>query len=333
MIPACARKSASVHTLNPVDNLEIFVLMDNISDPFTASHEGMRWNEFQYQFGVRKQEAMCGADMCRACNGLSLLLRIQRGNQTHTLLFDTGPDQGLAVENAGRLGLDLREVEAIVLSHGHFDHFGGTLSVLDAIGKRDLPVYVHPELFLPRAFVKKKMIRVSDILTAEQVSAHGGKVLEDRHPVTLFDNTVLISGEVPRNTAYETGNYSENRLVNGEWKKSPDIIDERCLILNLRDKGLCVLTGCGHTGVINAMQHAKQLLNMDKVHFVMGGFHLAGGEYDNRIDPTVTDMRKINPDYIITGHCTGRRAQTELATAFADRHIPYGVGTVFKFTT
>lgn len=319
------------YTLTPIDTLEVFVLMDNISDPFSKSHEGMRWNEFQYQFDLRKQTEMCGANMCRACNGLSLFIRVHIAGKTHCILFDTGPDENLAVDNAKRLGVDLTEVDAIVLSHGHFDHFGGTLSALTAIGKKDLPVYVHPELFLPRAFDRGELIKVSNNLTKEQVEAHGGKVIEHTKPISLFDESVLITGEVPRNTSYESGAPSECRLNAGNWVKSPEVIDERCLIFNLKDKGVCVFTGCGHTGVVNATEHAKNLLNETKIHLIMGGFHLAGPAFTNRISPTIADLLKINPTYIVTGHCTGRQAQTELTTTFSDRHIPYGVGTVFKF--
>ncbi len=120
--------------------------MDNVSDPFTKSHKDMRWNESQYRAAVLKKKEFCGADFCRACNGLSLFIRIPSNNTTTSILFDAGPDENLAVDNAKRMGVDLREVEAIVLSHRHFDHYGGILSVLDAIGKKNLPV------FSPRSF-------------------------------------------------------------------------------------------------------------------------------------------------------------------------------------
>lgn len=149
------------YELRPVDKIEIIALMDNVSDPFTKSHNGMRYNEFQYRFGINQKKDMCGADFCRACNGLSLLIKLHVDGNIHTLLFDTGPDDHLVVDNAKRMQVDLTEVEAIVLSHGHFDHYGGVLSVLDAIDKKDLPVYTHPELFLPRAFQKNELIKVS----------------------------------------------------------------------------------------------------------------------------------------------------------------------------
>lgn len=319
-----------MHKLNEIDGLEIFVLMDNVSDPFTKNNQGIYWNESQYRYGVRKQQEICGSDYCRACNGLSFFIRIKIDDKTHTLLFDTGPDAGLAVENANRLGLNLNEVEAIVLSHGHFDHYGGTISVLNAIGKKNLPVYIHPELFLPRAFGEKELIYVSYNLTAQQIEKNGGKIIESSKPITFLDDCALISGEVPRITSYEKGFPDEHRLKDMSWQCSPEVIDERCLMFYVKNKGICVITGCGHTGIINATEHAISSLKTDKVYCIIGGFHLAGSEFSNRINATITDLQRINPDYVITGHCTGRQTQETLSKAFSHRHIPYGVGSVFR---
>lgn len=318
--------------LKEIDKLEIFVLMDNVSDPFTESTEGVYWNESQYKFGLQKRDKMCGKDYCRSCNGLSLLLRIHAEDKIHTLLFDTGPDAGLAVENAARMELDLTAVQAIVLSHGHFDHYGGTVSALKAIGKKNLPVYIHPELLLPRAFKKKNsFIYVSDNLTVEQIEQEGGVIVESSKPQKILNDTILISGEVPRVTSYELGAPDEHKLQANNWQSSPEVIDERCLILKLKNRGLCVITGCGHTGIVNATLHAANLLGDKKIHFVMGGFHLAGSKFASRITPTLNDLKELNPGYIITGHCTGRQTQAQLTEMFSQRHIPYGVGAYFKF--
>lgn len=316
---------------NTADRCEIFVLMDNISDPFTQSHPGMRFNESQYRFAVRKKDTLCGADSCRACNGLSLMIRLYQGEQYKTILFDAGPDDGLVVENAQRMGLDLTEVDAVVISHGHYDHYGGIKSVLNAIGKDKLPVYVHPEVFLPRAFKKKNLVKVSYNITIDDINQNGGEVIEHTQPVSLFDGLALISGEVPRVTTYEAGTPSEHRLKNDQWVNSPNIVDERTLMFQLKNQGVCVFTACGHTGVVNAVKHAQELYQNEPIHMVMGGFHLAPGELKDRVAPTVNDLLEINPEYIITGHCTGRVAQTELTNQFADRHIPYSVGTYFNF--
>lgn len=320
-----------MYSLMPLEQLEIFVLMDNISDPFTKNDKGVYWNESQYRYGVRKQQKVCGADYCRACNGLSLLIKAHVAGATHTVLFDTGPDSGLVVENAKRLNVDLTQIDAIVLSHGHFDHYGGTLSVLNAIGKKDLPVYAHPELFLPRAYGKEELVYVSDLLTPEKIEKQGGKVITSSQPIPFLDNTFLLSGEVPRLTAYEVGFPDEFRLKDNHWECAPEVLDERSLIFSLKNQGLCVITGCGHMGIINATQHAKMLLNTNKVHLVMGGFHLASSDLAERVEPTIADLQAINPDFIVTGHCTGRQTQAVLSKIFSNRHIPYGVGAVFKF--
>ena len=185
-----------MYQLKEIDDLEIFVLVDNISDPFTKNDQGIYLNESEYRYGICQHKQICGADYCRACNGLSLFIRIKINNKKYTLLFDTGPDEGLAVENASKLGIDLSEVDAIVLSHGHFDHYGGTISALNAIGKNNLPVYIHPELFNPRAFgeSEKKLVYVSYNLTKEAVERHGGRIVESSGPISLFDDCALILG-------------------------------------------------------------------------------------------------------------------------------------------
>jgi len=101
-----------VYPLKSVDKLEVIALMDNVSDPFTQSHPNMRWNESQYRASVLNREEFCGADFCRACNGLSLLIKMHIDNEVKTLLFDAGPDDDLAVDNAKRLNIDLTQVDS-----------------------------------------------------------------------------------------------------------------------------------------------------------------------------------------------------------------------------
>lgn len=100
--------------IKPIDTLKIVALMDNVADPFTRSHEGMRWNECQYRKDILNKQTVCGADFCRACNGLSLLIEFGYEGKNQTILFDTGPDEGLVVDNAKRMGIDMTEIDTIV---------------------------------------------------------------------------------------------------------------------------------------------------------------------------------------------------------------------------
>ena len=166
----------------------------------------------------------------------------------------------MVVENAKRLNVDLKTVDAIFLSLGHYDHYGGLISVLNAINKPGIPVYTHPDLFSLRAFMRaeSQIIPVNYNLTEEIVEKSGGKIMASKKPELIFDDYILISGEVDRVTDYESGAPNALQDVNGEWQAAPDVIDERTVIFKLKNKGVCIFTGCGHTGVINAVKHAQK---------------------------------------------------------------------------
>lgn len=316
--------------LNEVDHIEVIALMDNQSDPFSVSHPGMKWNESQYQYDERACRIDSGKSLCRACLGLSLFIRVKSGDDCFSLLFDTGPDDGLEVENAARLGVDLSTVDAVFLSHGHFDHISGIASCLSAIGK-PTPVFCHPDVFVPRASrLDDGELVVSTVIHEQDVKAAGGTLFKMNSPELLFGGRILLSGEIPRITEYETGNPDEMKWVDDGWQNAPHIIDEQAVVLKLKGKGLCLFTGCGHPGVVNTLKHAQELAGQ-KIHLLMGGYHLVGADSTSRINATVRDLELISPDHLATGHCTGFKAQYKLTEQFGDRHIPYGVGTVFRF--
>ena len=212
--------------LKAVDRIEVIALMDNVSDPFTSCNKHVRLNEFEVLFGKQHRETLSGKDMCRACSGLSLLIKLFVGEKQYNVLFDTGPDDGLVVENAKRLRESLSAVDAIVISHGHFDHYGGVVSVLDAMNRKNVPVHIHPELFAPRAFeLGKRVVETDYILAEHDIVAHGGEVIANKDMQFLFDEHLLISGEVPRKTTYEKGLANELRKIDGEWEHAHRMLD------------------------------------------------------------------------------------------------------------
>jgi 7,8-dihydropterin-6-yl-methyl-4-(beta-D-ribofuranosyl)aminobenzene 5'-phosphate synthase len=104
-------------------------------------------------------------------------------------------------------------------------------------------------------------------------------------------------------------------------------MDDQCLIINVRDKGLVIITGCGHSGIINTIVHAQALTGIQSVYAVIGGFHLSGELFEPTIPATIAALQEIEPNYIMPGHCTGWLAIHEIARAMPEAFIPNSVGT------
>ena len=323
--------------LSPVDSLEIQILVDNATDSLSSNPKNVEV-EFTYLWRKGMKE-LAGNCLCCAAHGLSCLITATRGGVRHTLLFDTGPDADVFEINATRLGVELGTVEAIVLSHGHWDHAGGMLHALDMVrarnGGREVPYYAHPDMFNQRARqlsdgTKQKM---GDVPDPAALAKHGAKVVATREPQTILDGMFQISGEIPRVTAFETGlpNHFARQHDGDNWRPDPLVIDERWLAVNVAGKGLVVFTACSHAGVVNVLKHAKASFPDVKLHTVMGGLHLSGST-EAIIPDTVTALGEFGLTHIAAGHCTGWRAMAALVNRFGDKVItPTAVGKRFTF--
>ena len=158
----------------------------------------------------------------------------------------------------------------------------------------------------------------------------GFEVIEQRRPSLLFDRSVLITGEVARTTSFETGlRFHEARHDHG-WEPDPLILDDQALVVHLAGAGLVVLTGCGHAGVVNIVRHAQRLTGVDRVHAVIGGFHLNGPLFAPIVGPTVDALVDLAPDVIVPAHCTGWRATRVIGERLPDAFIQNSVGTRFE---
>ena len=141
---------------------------------------------------------------------------------------------------------------------------------------------------------------------------------------------VLVSGEIPRETNFEKGFLQHRTLVDGIWPPDLLILDDRALV-NVKGKGLVVLSGCAHAGIINTIRYAQRITGVPNVYAIMGGFHLAGKESENRIEQTVKELQQINPKRIIPSHCTGWRGILAIANAFPDAFVSNSVGNCYNF--
>ncbi len=235
------------------------------------------------------------------------------------------------VENMRRLDLSAKDVEVIVLSHGHFDHTAGLDGFVRTVGRANLPVLIHPEFWTRRRLNIPGRTPIEIPSTSRRaLEGAGFEIIEQRHPSFLFENIVLITGEVDRTTAFEKGFPIHEAEREGRWVADPLILDDQAMIVNVRDKGLVVLTGCGHAGVVNILHYAKRLTGVERIHAVIGGFHLSGPLFEPIIAPTCDGLAALAPDVIVPAHCTGWKATHALAARFPGAFIPNSVGTRFE---
>jgi 7,8-dihydropterin-6-yl-methyl-4-(beta-D-ribofuranosyl)aminobenzene 5'-phosphate synthase len=323
--------------LRPVDRVEIQVLVDNATDILSSTPADVE-SEFRYAVrrGLRIQTGRC---QCCAVHGLSCLLTAYRGAERHSVLFDTGPEDYAFERNVTRLGVDLGQVETIVLSHGHWDHAGAMLLALDAIrrrnGNREVPFYAHPGMFRSRAMklANGGIQLMDDVPSIDDLTAYGARVLCTTEPQTFLGDMFYVSGEVPRITSFEPGLPGQIRKTDdgSSWEPDPLIMDERWLAVNVAGKGLVVLSACSHAGVINVLKHARASFPKVPLHGVMGGLHLSGPN-EAIIPQTVDALAEFNLATIAAGHCTGWRALSALASAFGDKVLaPSAVGKHYTF--
>jgi 7,8-dihydropterin-6-yl-methyl-4-(beta-D-ribofuranosyl)aminobenzene 5'-phosphate synthase len=321
--------------LNPVDRIEIVTVIDNVIDLLLPNTEVAKRISATAPDGkppvvdAPLLESGSAADAPVAEHGLSFLVRVARGNERRTVLFDTGSTVGGLLHNLHALGADPGEIENIVFSHGHFDHTTG----LNDLAKRLQPLpplLVHPDVWLRRRVAIPGREPFELPTTSEaKVRAAGFRITEKRQPTSLLDGGLLVTGEIERVTEFEQGLPFHQAYRDGEWEPDPLIRDDQALVADVRGKGLVVLTGCGHAGVINTVRHARKLSGVDRVYALIGGFHLATAAFEPRIGPTLEALRELAPDIVAPAHCTGWRATHALAAAFPDAFIPGSVGTTY----
>jgi 7,8-dihydropterin-6-yl-methyl-4-(beta-D-ribofuranosyl)aminobenzene 5'-phosphate synthase len=316
--------------LRPVDKLEVCVVVDNVLDLLSTVPQSVT-PQLPNLMSAGMTE-LSGSCSCCAAWGLSLLIRTYVGDERRTVLFDAGPEGDTVLANARKLGLDFSEIDAVALSHGHWDHAGGLESSLGRIG-RAVPMHVNPGMFESRGIRLQsgKVLPMADVPSTAALAAAGGEVVNDAAVRTIVDDRYLLSGEIPRVTPYEQGFPPQvKRGRTGDWEPDPLVMDERYLAVHVRGRGVVLFSACSHAGIVNVVTDAAERFDPIPIHGVVGGLHLSGAANEGSIDATIQDLARFRLGRIVAAHCTGYRAVHRLIDRFGEVVIPSAVGQLHR---
>ena len=314
--------------LREADRVEISVLVDNTSDLLLADTECVK----------RLKPKPPAAPLAE--HGLACLVTAWCGQENRTILMDAGISGTCLLHNAALLASGtaagsgavthrIDDIEAVVLSHGHFDHYQGLFQYLRRTGSQ-LPLILHPAAFSERRYWSNAEQPVAMPFLRKEDFEDSGAMVEEREQESIMANGLIaVTGQVKRETDFEKGSPGLETRFNDQWIPDP-FLDDQGIALILKGKGLIVLSGCSHAGIVNTVLHARNITGVQRVHAVMGGFHL-GGKSEPLIEPTVDAMVSIDPEVIVPMHCTGWKAVQRFAEVMPETFIFSTVGATYLF--
>lgn len=311
-------------SLKDITEVRITIVMDNYVDILMTDTDIARRYRPAYKLN---SECLPVAE-----HGFSLMVSITDNEIKESFLFDTGLNKNSYAHNLDVLDVEMLNISSIILSHGHFDHVGGLKVIADKLNNRKINLSFHPDALLERkVLLLNKEEIIFPIIDKSLIYSDNFDITTVTEPISIYNGRVLISGEIPRITNFEKGfpiHYSKH---GEEWIPDPLIKDDISIILHVAGKGLLIITGCAHSGLINIIRYAVQLTGIRKIYAIIGGFHLSCPTFEKRISETISELKKINPTYIIPCHCTGVTAIHAIAATFPNSFIAPSVGTTFIF--
>lgn len=304
-----------------VDKVTVWVLTDNYYDALRPDAK------------ITKRYRVVPGKSIHAEHGLAYYMETIVNGKASACMFDYGLDPVGVMNNIALLGLDPGKANAFTLSHGHFDHWMGAVSILKQNQSRiagGTPFYVGEEAFARRYSLRPGSTEPDDLgqLRKEDIEALGLKVVEVKNPVQIIAGA-YFTGNIERVTTYEK--VPPTLLIKrGEKPEPDDFRGEQALFFNVRGKGLVVLSGCAHAGIVNTVKHAQKITGTDKIHAVIGGFHLINAKPEV-IQNTVADIKAMKPDHVVPTHCTGFEAIVAFSREMPNEFIINTAGTRYTF--
>jgi len=309
--------------LKPVDRAEVTIVMDNFVDVLLAGSEDVE-RYVAYDWSDRRQLV--------AEHGFSALLTVESDGRRSSVLYDAGLTPDALGRNLDVLGIPVVDLRAIVISHGHADHHGGLEGLFARYGHRRLPLVIHPEAWRERkvVFPTGTELRLPPPSRAD-LEAEGLELVEERGQTLLLDDTVLVSGQVERVTEFEQGFPLHHARSGAGWEPDPMIWDDQNVIVDVKGRGLVIVSGCSHSGAVNVLRNAQRLTGRDRIAGFVGGCHLTGGIFEPIIEPTIEAFSAADVGRVLPAHCSGWKAVHLFARAMPAAFVQPAVGTVVRF--
>jgi len=323
-----------VNNFRQVERVSLTVLVDNKADLIVESSDHIQYFT---------------DEPLLAEHGFSVLIRLD--DSDGQILWDAGVSKLALIENLRRMKIDPRSITKIALSHGHLDHYAGMTDLLNTmdilpkgkewgekftasdieawVDSHKIPIVMHPAAVRERWWMKDDGILEGPFLPPPQGEweAAGAKIILSEVPYELGPGC-WTTGFIQRNSFEKSGRPSQLHYRQGSELIRDDLDEDQAIGINVKGKGLIVLSACAHSGIVNTVEQVKQFFGIDKTYAILGGFHLAEAS-DDEIRETIDRVKDFGPKFVIPSHCTGFRAISQFALEMPDEFIEGVVGATY----